>query len=89
MKTTSKACKHTGLLLKWGYCEVRLSDGDVRHGLVDGLHSITHSKLIYNLLRSLLKVHLPCIIPFGVRDLHHTCVLDICHIVEEVLQRGK
>lgn len=62
---------------------------DLRHGLIDGLHSVTHGKLVYNLLRGLLKVDLPCIVPFGVGDLHHTVVLDICHIVEEVLRRGK
>lgn len=62
---------------------------NLRHGLIDGLHSVTHGKLIDNLLRGLLKVDLPCIVPFGVGDLHHTIVLDICHIVEEVLQRGK
>lgn len=72
-----------------GYSEVRLSNSNIRHGLVDGLHSVAHGKLIYNLLGSLLKVDLPCIIPFGIRDLHHTVVLDIRHIVEEVLQRGK
>lgn len=71
------------------HSEVRLSNSNIRHGLVDGLHSVTHGKLIYNLLGSLLKVDLPCIIPFGIRDLHHTVVLDIRHIVEEVLQRGK
>lgn len=62
---------------------------NLRHGLIDGLHSVTHGKLVDNLLRGLLKVDLPRIVPFGVRDLHHTVVLDICHIVEEVLRRGK
>lgn len=62
---------------------------NLRHGLIDGLHPVTHGKLVYNLLRGLLKVDLPCIVPFGVGDLHHTVVLDICHIVEEVLRRGK
>ena len=57
--------------------------------MVDGLHSVTHGKLINNFLRSLLKVDFPCIIPFGIGDLHYTVVLDIRHIVEEVLPRGK
>lgn len=80
---------HTVFSLKSRYSEARFSNGDIRHGLVDGLHTITHGKFIDNLLRGLLKVNLPCIIPFGIRDLHHTVVLNICHIVEEVLQRGK
>lgn len=62
---------------------------NLRHGLIDGLHSVAHGKLVYNLLRGLLKVDLPCVVPFGVGDLHHTVVLDICHVVEEVLRRGK
>lgn len=65
-----------------------LQNCNIRHSLVDGLHAITHSKLVYNLLRSLLKVNLPCIVPFSIRDFNHTIILDICHIVEEVLQRG-
>lgn len=70
------------------FFEIIISDSNIRHCLVDGLHSITHGKLIYNLLGSLLKVNLPCIIPFSIRDLYHTVVLDVRHIVEEVLQRG-
>ena len=69
--------------------ESGLSMDNIRHGLVDGLHAIAHGKLIYYFLWSLLEVNLPCIIPFGIRDLHYTIVLDIGHIVEEVLRKNK
>lgn len=80
MKTTNIECKPPGLL--------KNISSNIRHRLVDGLHSVTHGKLIYNLLGGLLKVNLPCIIPFSIRDLYHTIVLDVRHIMEEVLQWG-
>lgn len=63
--------------------------GLVRHGLVDGLHSVAHGELVHDLLGSLLKVDLPRVVPFGVGDLHHAVVLDVGHIVEEVLRGPK
>lgn len=60
--------------------------GDSRHGLVDGLHPIAHGKLIHDLLRCLIKVNLPGIVPLGIGDLHHPVVLQIRHEVEEVLE---
>lgn len=70
-------------------CTRIVLDGHVRHGLVDGLHPVAHGELVYDLLRRLLEVNLPGIVPFGIRDLHHAVVLDVCHIVEEVLLEGK
>lgn len=60
-----------------------------RHSLIDWLHSVAHGKLIHYLLRSLIKVHLPRIIPFSIRNLHNTRALHICDKVEEVLGRGR
>lgn len=60
-----------------------------RHGLIYRFHSITHSKLIHNLLWCLFEVDLPGIITFSIWDFHHTVVLKICHIVEEILQGEK
>lgn len=57
-----------------------------RHGLVYRFHSITHSKLIHNLLRRLFKIDLPGIVAFSIWDLYHAVVLKIRHIVEEILQ---
>lgn len=61
----------------------------VRHGLVDGLHPVTHGELVHDLLGGLLKVHLPGVVAFGVGDLHHAVVLDIGDVVEEVLRGGR
>lgn len=60
----------------------------VRHGLVDGLHPITHGELVHNLLGGLFEVHLPGVVSFGVGDLHHAVVLDVGDVVEEVLRGG-
>lgn len=60
----------------------------IRHGLVDGLHSVAHGKLINNLLWSLLKVNFPCVIPFSIGNFNYAIVLDVRHIVKEVLHQG-
>lgn len=78
-----------GLSYKRRRSGVGQSAGNLRHSLVDGLDSITHGKLIYDFLGSFLKVHFPCIIPFGVRNLHHTIILDVRHIMEEILRKRK
>lgn len=57
-----------------------------RHGLVYRFYSITHSKLVHNLLRCLFEVDLPGVVTFSIWDLHHAVVLKIRHIVEEILQ---
>ena len=74
-----------------GFPEVQRFNGggDSRHGLIDGFHTVAHGELIHYLLGGLLKVHLPGIVTFGVGDLHHSVVLDVCHIVEQVLQRQR
>lgn len=65
---------------------IHASNLNSRHGLVYRFHSITHSKLIHNLLRCLFEVDLPGIVTFSIWDLHHPVVLKIRHIVEEILQ---
>lgn len=56
-----------------------------RHGLVNGLDTIAHGKLIHDLLGCLIIVHLPGIITLGVWNLHDPIVLHVCHEVEQVL----
>lgn len=58
----------------------------LRHGLVDRLHSVSHSKFVHDLLSRLLKIDFPGIVSFSLRDLHHTAVLLLRSVVEEVLQ---
>ena len=82
----SNRAEHTG---RWSstVSEVQQWFYDSRHSLIDGLHTVAHGKLIHNLLGGLLKVDLPRVVPFGIGDLHHSVVLDVRHIMEQVLQR--
>lgn len=58
-----------------------------RHGLIDGLDSVSHGELVHDLLRRLLEVNLPGVVSFSIGDFHHTAVLLLCGVVEDVLQR--
>lgn len=64
---------------------VRAASEGLRHGLVDGFHAVSHRELVDDLLRRLLEVHLPSIVALGIWDPHHTVVLDVGHVVEQVL----
>lgn len=58
----------------------------IRHGLVDGLHSVSHSKLIHYLLSCLFKINLPGIVPFSIRDFNYTSILLLSGVLEQVLK---
>lgn len=58
----------------------------LRHGLVYRFNAVTHCEFIHYLLSCLIKIHLPGIISFGIRDLHHPIPLHICEMVKEVLK---
>lgn len=58
----------------------------LRHGLIDGFHSVSHGELVHDLLRRLIEVHFPGVIAFSIGDLHHAAVLLLCGVVEDVLQ---
>lgn len=57
-----------------------------RHGLIDGLHSISHGELIHYLLGHVVKVDLPGLLAFHLGDLHHAAVPHLGQAVEQVLQ---
>lgn len=57
----------------------------IRHSLIDGLHSVSHGEFIHYLLGDVVKVDLPCILPFHLRDLHHAVVLCLSQVVEQIL----
>lgn len=54
--------------------------------MIYGFDSVTHSELVHNLLRCLLKIDLPGIVTFSVGDLHHAAILKVCHIMKKILQ---
>lgn len=54
----------------------------LRHGLVDGLHSVSHGELVHDFLSRLLKIYFPRVISFSVRDLYHAAVLFFSGVVE-------
>lgn len=56
-----------------------------RHGLVNGLDSEAHGKLVYNLLRDVIKVNLPRLVTFDLRNLHGAVILHLGQVVEQVL----
>ena len=56
-----------------------------RHGLVNGLYPVAHRELVDDLLCRLLEVHLPCLVPLRVRQLHRPARL-LAQVVEQVLQ---
>ena len=61
-----------------------------RHGLIDGLHSISDGKLVHDLLRHVVKVDLPRLLPLHRRDLHRPAVAHLRQAVEQVLgSRGR
>lgn len=57
-----------------------------RHGLINGLHSVSHGELIHYLLGHVVKVDLPGLLPFHLGDLHHPAVLHLGQVVEQVLK---
>lgn len=57
-----------------------------RHSLIDGLHSVSHGELIHYLLGHVVKVDLPRLVPFHLRDLHHAAALHLRQVVEQVLR---
>lgn len=57
-----------------------------RHGLIDGLHSVSHGELIHYLLGHVVIVDLPGLLPFHLGDLHHPAVLILGQVVEQVLK---
>lgn len=57
-----------------------------RHGLIDGLHSVSHGELIHYLLGHVVKVDLPGLLAFHLGDLHHAAVPHLGQAVEQVLQ---
>lgn len=65
------------------------SGWDSRHGLIDGLHSVSHGKLVDYLLGHVVVVDFPRLFAFHLRDLHHAVVLALGQVVEQVLQVGR
>lgn len=59
-----------------------LSLVSLRHGLVDGFHSVSHGELVHDLLRRLLEIDFPGVVSFSVRDLHHAAVLLLSGVLE-------
>ena len=57
-----------------------------RHSLIDGLHSVSHGELIHYLLRHVVKIDLPRLVPFHLRYLHHAAALHLRQVVEQVLR---
>ena len=55
------------------------------HGLVDGLNAEAHCEFLHQLLRWLVKVNLPAIVPFGGRQFHSAVVDLLRQVMEEVL----
>lgn len=60
--------------------------GISRHGLIYRFDAIAHGKFIHNFLGSLIKVHLPCIISSSFRDPDSSTALNICEVMEKILQ---
>lgn len=60
--------------------------GASRHGLIYGLDAIAHGKFIHNFLGCLIKVHLPCIVPSSLWDPDSSTALNVCEVMEKVLQ---
>lgn len=58
---------------------------DSRHGLINGLYSISHGKFIHDLLGRFIEVDFPGVISFGLWDFDHTVVLDVRHKMKEIL----
>lgn len=58
---------------------------DSRHGLVDGLDAVAHSKLVCNLLRHIVKVDLPAIVSAGFGDPDSALTQHVGGVVKQVL----
>lgn len=71
--------------INWGMFVRKESGLYSRHGLVYGLHTKTHGKLIHDLLRHVIKVNFPGIITLDLRDLHDSAVLHLRQVVKEIL----
>lgn len=60
---------------------------DSRHGLVDGLDTVAHRKLIHDFLRHVVKVDLPRVVSSHLWDFDGALTEDVGGVVEQVLHR--